>query len=216
MKIIFQNQYFVAVDKEPGFLSVPARQADDPRPVLGRLLQEQLGQQIYPVHRLDAEVSGLVLYALTPEAHAAANTCFEDRQVQKTYQAFSSGGSFEVGAKGLWKAKLLRGKKRAYESPVGKLAVTGATLLASPAPETFEWKLEPQTGRSHQLRWELFRHGSSILGDVLYGSSRRWNQGIALRSVSLVFAEEFTKRFGLPSELGVETWIYSDHLSMKV
>ncbi len=207
MKIVFRNSHFIAVDKEAGVLSVPARVATDPRPILGHQLQEFVGKEIFPIHRLDAEVSGLVLYGLTAEAHREANLLFEHRLVSKTYQAFTSGGVFKVGLTGEWKAKILRGKKRAYESPGGKLAVTGYEVVSFDTSGIFEWRLTPKTGRSHQLRWEMYRHETPILGDVLYGSTRSWKQpGIGLRSLSLQLPDDFAKRFELPGKLTVEPW----------
>jgi tRNA pseudouridine32 synthase/23S rRNA pseudouridine746 synthase len=207
MRIVFQNSHFVAVEKPAGFLSVPARAADDPRPVLGRLLEKELNRAIFPVHRLDAEVSGLVLYALHPDAHRSANDQFGNRQVEKTYQAFSKGGAFQTGDRGEWKAKILRGKKRAYESPAGKLAVTRYEVVRLFENGVLEWRLFPKTGRSHQLRWELFRHETPILGDRLYGSNESWTEGVALRSLSLDFTEEFAARFELPIHLSVGAWV---------
>lgn len=206
MKIVFQNPHFVAVDKPSGVLSVPARDAQDPRPILGRLLEQELDRQIFPIHRLDAEVSGLVLFALTAEAHRAANSEFENRRVQKTYQAFSRGGDFAAGDRGEWKAKILRGKKRAFESPAGKWTVTGYEVLAEGPQGRLEWRLHPKTGRSHQLRWELYRHGSPILGDRLYGSDQGWPEGVALRSLCLSFDPAFAARFEAPDLLSVPPW----------
>jgi len=208
MKVLFQNASFIAVDKEPGMLSVPARLADDPRPVLGRELEKFLSCPVFPVHRLDAEVSGLVLYALNPEAHRDAGIAFENRKVKKTYQAFTrGGGGFSPGQRGEWKAKILRGKKRAYESPAGKLAVTAFEVCGQGSPDFLEWRLFPKTGRSHQLRWELYRHESPILGDQLYGSNEIWSRGgVALKSLSLEFEAEFNRRWELPPVLSAEPW----------
>ena len=205
MKIIFKSEFFVAVDKSAGVLSVPARTADDPRPILGKMLQEELQTQIYPIHRLDAEVSGLVLYALDPEAHAAASLEFEHRRVKKTYQAFSQGASFGIGQSGKWTAQILRGKKRAYESPHGKQAITLFEVIGE-KNGIYEWRLFPQTGRSHQLRWEMYRHESPILGDSLYGSTFVSSLGIGLRSLSLDFTADFSKQFGLPGRLALDPW----------
>lgn len=207
LNIVFQTEHFVAVDKAPGILSVPARDAGDPRPVLGRELEKELGRAIFPIHRLDAEVSGLVLYALTPEAHREANRAFESREVQKTYQGFSKGGQFQEGQTGTWKAKILRGKKRAYESPGGKLAVTDFEVVGMVGHQTYEWLLKPKTGRSHQLRWEMFRHESPLLGDTLYGSDALWERGgLALRSLSLEFLPGFTQDWRLPAKIAVGPW----------
>ena len=58
--VLFENENFIAVDKKSGVLSVPSRMGkEDPRPVLGLELQETLKKQIFPVHRLDFEVSGM-------------------------------------------------------------------------------------------------------------------------------------------------------------
>ncbi len=91
LKIIFQNQHFVAVDKPAGWLSVPSRWGtDEERPCVGLLLQEQLRSKIYPVHRLDEPVSGLLLFALNAAAHRAANAWFADHHIQKTYEAMTT------------------------------------------------------------------------------------------------------------------------------
>lgn len=214
MKIVFQNEHFVAVDKPPGMLSVPGRDPKDSRKILGRELETFLGCQIFPIHRLDAEVSGLVLYALTAQAHRAANIIFEKHLLEKSYQAFTMGlpldggdvREYGLGSKGTWKAKILRGKKRAYESPVGKLAITHYQVFAiHEGGAAFEWRLFPQTGRSHQLRWEMHRHGCPIWGDALYGSQKVWTEpeGIGLRAISLSFAESGLIEFGLPARLEV-------------
>ena len=203
--IHFRNDHIVFVDKPSGYLSVPSRMgAQDPRPVLGLELQAQLGQPVYPVHRLDFEVSGLMVFALTPEAHRSLNQSFEKHQVIKTYQAYSQRGNFQVGISGTWKCHMLKGKKRAYEKPWGDLAVTEFEVIDHWGAEYYEWRLRPKTGRSHQLRYELFRHGSPILGDALYQSEVVLEKDrIALRSVSLSF------ELGLADQLG-----FSEHLEL--
>jgi 23S rRNA-/tRNA-specific pseudouridylate synthase len=89
IQIVSETEQMIAVEKPAGWLTTPARSMDDPRPVLGRQLQEQLDRQIYPVHRLDFEVSGLTLWAKTPLAHTRAQKWFEHGSIQKTYQALS-------------------------------------------------------------------------------------------------------------------------------
>jgi tRNA pseudouridine32 synthase/23S rRNA pseudouridine746 synthase len=219
LKPVFENEYFIVLDKEAGVLTTPARFADDPRPCLGTELQRSLGQQIFPVHRLDYEVSGLVLYALTAESHRAANGWFENKQIQKTYRGESTGPSFDHWPKNLayaqieklakgdkftWQCRLLKGKKRSFESPQGKEAVTQATYLGVNYGH-HEWDLNPITGRSHQLRYELSRHGFPIVGDALYGSKESIGvDRIALRSYLLSFTSvpDF-KSWGLPAVLEV-------------
>lgn len=217
LHIIFQNEHFVVVDKPAGVLTTPPR-FQDGRPILGRMLEKELGTQIFPVHRLDFEVSGLVLYALNARAHSEANTEFENRRVQKTYQAIS-----EFGAKGQavtksmsvtdlkmgdwmdWKCKVLKGKKRTFESPHGQSSWTKAKCEKREG-DLLHWTLMPITGRSHQLRFDLARHGFPIVGDVLYGAKPAKENEISLRSLSLEFQDQsFIKKFSLPSRFSVES-----------
>ncbi|MEZ0392091.1 MAG: RluA family pseudouridine synthase [Pseudobdellovibrionaceae bacterium] len=212
MKILFQNEHFVAVDKPSGLLTTPARFGEkDPRPVLGLELQTKLEKQIFPVHRLDFEVSGLVLFALSASAHSEANRLFETKKVQKIYQALSENQNSNPSLEKLenqdfeWKARILRGKKRAFESPHGKPSLTRARLLGREG-EFLKWELRPVTGRPHQLRFDLSRHGFPIVGDVLYGAqSQKETQKIELRSISLEFLDsDFCKRWSLPPILQTE------------
>lgn len=192
--VVSNSTHFILVDKPSGYLSVPSRMGEeDPRPCLGLLLQQELGQQIYPTHRLDFEVSGLILFAKTEAAHRAANKWFENKWVRKTYSAQSEGyaNTAELPQHFTWKSKLLRGKKRAYESPAGKLAITEATLLAvDRQTHHLSWQLLPITGRSHQLRYEMAKRQFPILGDKLYGSTHNYyDNAIALRALQIEFSE---------------------------
>jgi tRNA pseudouridine32 synthase/23S rRNA pseudouridine746 synthase len=241
LHIVFDSDRFIVADKPGGALSVPGRMgAADPRPVFGRQLEEHLGCRLWPVHRLDAEVSGLIVYAKDETAHTAACGWFEARLVIKTYEAWTEPkpGALACvkGGEHQWTSKLLRGKKRAYESPHGKMAVTkakckGSVILSrkpvilseakdllrdsSPTAQNDRrsaqndgnvcvWELLPQTGRPHQLRYELFRHGHPIVGDKLYGATTEFlAQTIALRAVALDLTA-VPDRLGLPATLTVQ------------
>lgn len=199
--ILFQNERLVVVEKPALMLSVPGRFQEDERPILGRLLEEQTQRRIWPVHRLDYEVSGVMIFAFEPHAHKILNRSFETHEVHKTYQAWAPVHENSPRHRTEWKSRLLRGKKRSYESPHGDLAVTFAFCHEPQLGETpwGRWELEPRTGRSHQLRVEMAKHGSPIAGDQLYGSQVSWSCGIALRAVSLEFP------LALAQELGMAT-----------
>ena len=205
---IFANEHFVVADKPAGALTVPGRTgASDPRPCIGRELETALGIRLWPIHRLDCEVSGLVVFAKNADAHRAANTWFAGREVRKIYQALTARGEGVTPSSQPmeWRCRLLRGKKRAYESPHGKEAVTRAVCLGERAAG-LGWRLEPLTGRSHQLRVQLAAHGFPIVGDVLYGSSIPYAlPGIALRAVELdLHACGDREKWAVPAELRVE------------
>ena len=77
LEIVFQNQHFCCVNKPAAWLSVYSRMgAMDPRPVVGKALEAQLACRVWPCHRLDEDVSGLLLFALNEKAHKAANHWF--------------------------------------------------------------------------------------------------------------------------------------------
>ena len=195
LEIVFQNQHFCVVDKPAEALSVPSRTgAADPRPVVGRDLEKQLGRQVWPCHRLDEDVSGLLLFALNAPAHKAANFWFEKHEVLKTYAALGpmTGALPPIKEVQDWRCRLMRGKKRAYEAAFGKDAHTRAWRVGTIAYQGRDvclWHLQPLTGRAHQLRYEMARHGWPILGDKLYGSEQDFHEpGIALRAITLDFS----------------------------
>lgn len=220
MKIIFENENFIVVDKPANWLSVPSRWGTkDPRPVVGIELQKKYGS-VLPVHRLDEEVSGLLMFAKNANAHRASQDWFSDRTVKKKYVAQSAQDwdrdfpdqfrprvntqltQWKAGDRFRWRCQILRGKKRSYESPKGDWAETEAHLLKF-EDGIYHWELWPLTGRSHQLRYELFRHDLPILGDKLYGSGVSYpeDQGIALRAVELSFSDEIgneVEKYKLP------------------
>ena len=205
LPIVFENSRVVVVDKPAHWLSVPSRMGvADPRPCVGLVLQTQLGCRLWPTHRLDEEVTGLLVFAKDAAAHRVLNAAFAERQVHKTYLATTSGpppADASLGESHRWTSRMLRGKKRAYLHPQGSEAITLATLLAV-EDGLLRWRLQPLTGRAHQLRVELARRGCPIVGDVLYGSAQPYAQGIALRAVALDFSASAAARaLGLPGVL---------------
>lgn len=217
-RVIFSNENFVAVFKPSGFLSVPGRVPSEIK-IIGKEIEASLKTRVFPVHRLDREVSGLILFALNAEAHRAANKWFEIATVKKTYQAMTEFIAEDLPLteanerKHEWSCFLVRGKKRAFEAPYGAKSLTLATfegIIANPEDENqkvLSWTLHPMTGRSHQLRYELSKRRFPILGDSLYGAKKEYiENAIALRSIGLNFSGclDATK-FGLPSEIKLES-----------
>jgi 23S rRNA-/tRNA-specific pseudouridylate synthase len=229
MEIVFQNHAVLVANKAAGTLTVPSRiGAADPRPCLGRLLETAIRGRLWPVHRLDFEVSGLVLFAKNADAHRIASQAWEGRRVAKLYEALTEpeGKDPEGKAKDKlalpaafrWESLLVRGMKRTFEAPHGQRAVTVAravgrvpatTVLAGAEgepPELLRWELEPETGRAHQLRVHLVRAGFPVAGDTLYGAvtTLRQPQAIALRAVRLELTEAADRQaLGLPAVLEV-------------
>lgn len=218
IKVIFENNDFIACDKPAGVLSVPDRHKSD-RPCLGLELQKQKNIQIFPVHRLDLEVSGVILFAKNSRGHKASQDWFSKKLLQKKYKALTLNQDFShwpanvparndkldltPGSEFNWKMKILRGKRRSFESPHGDNSETKA-IYQGRRGEFNEWDMYPITGRAHQLRLELSRHGFPIVGDQLYGSKvtlnhSQWPFGpLALRAVEITFNEQICKDFDFP------------------
>ena len=213
--IVFQNENFVVCDKPASVLSVPSRDRHDPRGCLGIALQHQLKQSVLPVHRLDFEVSGLILFALNKKAHRISQDWFEKRSISKMYTAVTSLQDFthwpeaiptvrdkidlQLQKNFLWKTKIQRGKRRSFESPHGEWSETRAQIEKVDGSKV-SWNLFPLTGKPHQLRLELSRRGFPIHGDSLYGSKVKLasTAGIALQAVGLDL-NHVSDRLGLPS-----------------
>jgi len=190
--VIFHNENLVVVDKPSGTLSVYSRQGkNDVRPCLSSLLEEQLNIRIFPIHRIDFEVSGLLVYAKNSPTQKAWSTLFEKHEIQKKYEAMTefSDKPPELLQEQSWISHLVRGKKRTYEAAFGQWSKTLATpqkIISIGSGKKVFWHLSPVTGRSHQLRYHLFSKGFPIVGDALYGAKSTFKENaIALRAVSL-------------------------------
>jgi tRNA pseudouridine32 synthase / 23S rRNA pseudouridine746 synthase len=199
--LLFENKDLVVVEKFPLTLSVPSRMGvEDPRPVVGIELEKKLAQRIYPIHRLDYEVAGLLIFAKTSEAQRWGNTAFEEKRIRKTYWGVAPRKvPLQINAAFTWEDRIHRGKKRSFVAPHGKDATTHAKFLRPHAthPAWDLWELEPLTGRPHQLRVQMMLHAQPLVGDELYGSTEKWTQdGIALKAVRLQIPEN---PFGLPA-----------------
>ncbi len=216
MKILFQSRDVVAVHKPSGWLSVPSIQGKkDPRPVAGLSLREQVGS-VYPVHRLDFEVEGILLFALHPKAQKILHKIWEEKSVKKIYFAKTSLQSFthwpekvaglvleeiNPGQCGLWESLIVQGKRRSFVAEHGQKSLTQYELQQRSQSGCL-WRLSPLTGRRHQLRLELSRHGFPIWGDKLYGSSVEYG----MNKIGLVAAEihfEQNYNLGLPKSISI-------------
>jgi tRNA pseudouridine32 synthase/23S rRNA pseudouridine746 synthase len=157
------------VNKPSGLLSVPGR---------GPGMDDNLASRVqarYPealtVHRLDMDTSGLLVMARNPEAHRALGRLFELRQVEKEYIAVVAGRvadserSIALPLIADWPNR----PRQMVDFVQGKPALTHLEVLSYDAgSDTTRVRLNPETGRSHQLRVHLQVIGHPILGDDLY------------------------------------------------
>ena len=167
LKIIYQDEDVLLLDKPSGLLTVPGK-ATEHRDCL-----QLRAQRVFPgasiVHRLDMATSGLLLMAMNKHSHRHISRQFELRQTSKTYQARVFGklvadqGSVDLPLICDWPNR----PKQMVDFERGKQALTHWRVLAREQDSTLV-ELLPITGRSHQLRVHMLSLGHPILGDRLY------------------------------------------------
>ena len=169
MRILHRDEHVLAIDKPPGMLTVPAR-GDDSVPLSVEV--RAIAPGALPVHRLDRETSGVVLFALTREAHRALNMAFEGRRAEKTYLALVRGDLAEKRKIDLPLIGARRGQVRvARPGEKGAGAVTGVEPLERFGRYTL-CRCQPRTGRTHQIRVHLAAAGYPLAVDPRYGEGR--------------------------------------------
>lgn len=166
IQILHHDADCVAVMKPAGVAAIPEKRDD--LSCLSALLSAQLGTPVMPVHRLDKEVSGVMLYALHPEAHRFLNTAFEQRHVHKTYQALVHGVIAEDQGVITRPIREFGSGRMGVDDLKGKPSETRFSVLKRSDRFTLT-ELYPQTGRRHQLRVHLYSIGHPIVGDTRYG-----------------------------------------------
>jgi tRNA pseudouridine32 synthase / 23S rRNA pseudouridine746 synthase len=173
--ILHVDDDLLVVDKPAGLLSVPGRGEDRADCLIARLRARF--PQVLLVHRLDLDTSGVIVFALTPQAQAHLGRQFENRRVQKRYVAVVSGRPAE--AKGRVDLPLIvdwpnRPRQKVCHE-TGRTAQTDWRVLRPEGANT-RLRLSPLTGRSHQLRVHMLALGHPILGDPLYaeGAAADW------------------------------------------
>ena len=179
-RLLAEGVGFVVVEKSCGLLSVPGIGPDKADCLVARVATRFPGARI--VHRLDRDTSGVMVLATDAATHRRLSMAFEARQVEKSYHALVAGHvAGDSGQIDLPLRKEALGSARqvvchAQGRPSRTRWFLEARLGAVPAgvrgggearPCTLV-RLEPLTGRSHQLRVHLLSIGHAILGDNLY------------------------------------------------
>lgn len=169
MDIIFEDEHIVVVNKQAGMLTIPDRYAPD-KVNLYQLLQKAQ-DEIFVVHRLDKETSGILLFAKSSEAHKQFSQLFANRQIRKFYLTVVDGQPYNEEAtidKPI--APTPNHKDRMRIDKRGKESVTKYKVLQR-YKDFSSLEVEILTGRTHQIRVHLESEGIPLACDPLY--SRR-------------------------------------------
>ena len=184
LEILYQDEHMVAINKPSGLLV--HRSMIDKYETQFALQQtrDQIGQRVYPVHRLDKPTSGVLLFALKSEVARKITEQFTERSVTKNYLAVVRGHTQEhdtinyalkeeydkITDKNVEKDKTAQSAVTAYtrlqttelDYPTGRYQTSRYSLVS----------LQPKTGRKHQLRRHMKHISHHIIGDTTHGDGK--------------------------------------------
>ncbi len=168
LEIVYEDEDLLVINKPAGLLSVMGRLPEHQDSAYLRVLEQYPAAKV--THRLDMATSGLLMFAKHRDAEVAVSKMFQARIVKKYYQALVQGqiqteGSVEVPLITDWENR----PRQMVHFELGKPAKTLFQCMAyDAATDQSRVRLEPVTGRSHQLRVHMMHIGHPIMGDKLY------------------------------------------------
>lgn len=162
MKILYRDDDYIAVYKETGKFVHPSKEDAMAKTSLMKDLRDHIRKIVYPIHRLDRPVSGIVLFGLNPAAVKNIQQIWHSEKVKKFYLALSRGNFKRPG---VFNAPLFdknKVKKEAYTKFYPLKLYQSSTLV----------EVEIQTGRYHQIRRHFAKNVDHLLGDRTYGKKK--------------------------------------------
>jgi 23S rRNA pseudouridine1911/1915/1917 synthase len=166
--IIFENEYFIAVNKPAGMLSIPDRTQSEPS--LKDMLLEKYGT-IFTIHRLDKDTSGIILFAKDETTHKYFSSEFEKHSIEKYYVGLVHGVPNKSGSidAPIMEHPALKGQMVVNKK--GKPSLTDYELMEGLGKYALV-KFRIHTGRTHQIRVHAKNIGHPIACDPLYGDGK--------------------------------------------
>jgi len=201
LDIVYEDRYCVVVNKPRGLLSV-ADEAGKKKNLHSILKRRAKKERVIPIHRLDRDTSGLILFAYGDRAKERLKEAMFERKIEREYLAILEGQLKEE--KGVWKSRLIEDKDL-YVRPHkdGKEAITYFAVTKRTKRHTHV-RLTLKTGRKNQIRAQALEHGHPIVGDRKYGSTENPFARLALHAHSLSFNHPINGRrltFKAPFEI---------------
>lgn len=166
IEVLFENDDIIAVNKPEGLASVP--EVTGGNDSLLSLLAARVPGKLYVVHRLDKEVSGVILFAKNAVAHRVLNDQFSTRSISKTYVALTHGVIAETRGLIDKPVREFGSGRMGVDPQKGKPCLTEFQVVERFKAYTLV-EAYPVTGRRHQIRVHFYSIGHPIVGDLRYG-----------------------------------------------
>lgn len=209
--ILYEDRSVIAVDKPRGWMLVPHSWQKTSRNLQAAITSSIAARDFWArsrnlkflryVHRLDADTTGILLFAKSFGAVETFSDLFEGRKMEKTYLAVVAdlrGNTLNGGLRAEWtcSVKLAPDPRQVGKMKVdprnGKESETHFKVLENSGKFTLI-EAKPVTGRTHQIRVHLLESGLPIVGDELYGK-REGQLPLGLRAIKLAYTDPFTRR----------------------
>jgi tRNA pseudouridine32 synthase/23S rRNA pseudouridine746 synthase len=197
-RILFQDEHLVVADK-PHFLPVTPSGRFVKETLLVRLKQELGLATLSPIHRIDRETAGLVVFSVRAQDRAAYQALFKDRLVDKHYEAIAP--LLEDHLPMLYQSRIEPDVKffRQREVAGTPNSQTYIELIREMRKHWGLYRLKPITGKTHQLRVHMNALGRPVLNDLLYpevvhgpGQVDDYTRPLQLCARSLAFKDPIT------------------------
>ncbi len=181
LPVLYRDEHLVAVNKPSGLLVHRSPIDRHETRFALQLLRDQIGQRVYPVHRLDKPTSGVLLFALSPEIARSLSQQFAEHSVGKEYLAIVRGYCPESGLIDhpiTDKPDGIADRNRSQPRPAQEAQTHYRCLATVELPHAVDRypqaryslvHLQPLQGRRHQLRRHMKHIGHPIIGDAKYG-----------------------------------------------
>ena len=194
--VLHADAHLLVADK-PHFLPVAPTGAHVHETLLGRLVRRTGNADLVPLHRIDRETAGLVLFSTSPGTRAAYQALFRERRIEKTYEALAPALP-ELTFPHTRRSRIAPGEPffRMQETEGEPNSETRIELIARDEP-CWRYRLTPVTGRKHQLRVHLAALGAPIANDPIYPQVRHrepgdYAQPLQLLAQALAFKDPLT------------------------
>src|SRR6185369_954060 len=167
--VLYADADLLVADK-PHFLPVTPTGAHVHETLLGRLIRRTGNVALAPLHRIDRDTAGLVLFSVNPQSRARYQALFRERRIEKSYEAIAPALP-DIEFPCIRSSRMVAGEPffsmREIEGPAN--SETRIDVLAR-GEGTWRYALTPITGRKHQLRVHMAALGAPIANDAIYPS----------------------------------------------